>query len=383
MISFDRIESIKNRSRYLMFTIHNELTLKNIDCKFCYSSTMEEIMCFHVMADPMLHTACGSWVMHIHDRLSQKLRNEIDAIGAAYSSWFYILDVFGTLVDESANYKCDLELMLERLAAMDDAEFLYIFIGLGVSEYHISLEEFTEWYLDIPSLLSRLEGMGYNLLALSDGEYALRNCAQLKERISFVLRQFWVEAFEKEWISISGYVEEIITHEELALRHTTLLQYLSHFHNRLELTDDMLIFNKTPQLCIKVEDIYSLVITPTIFGDSHLHGNIYRGKVNLSLSLNSKALLLRQEPPESFFLLLRAISDETRFKILRVLWNEDATTKEISDILRLSQSTVSLHLKQLKEADLVTSHKFKKFVYYQIKKEQLLSLQELLLEYIQ
>lgn len=367
-----------------MFTIHNELTLKNIDCKFCYSSTMEEIMCFHVMADPELHTACGSWVMHIHDKLSQELRDEIDFFSRTYSSWFYILDVFGLLVDESANYTCDLELMLKRLNEMDSAEFLYLFIGLGVSEYHASLEDFSKWLQeDGAALLSHLKEIGYNLLSFSSVSYALQNCCELKRRLSYIIREFWTEAFEKEWDSISGYVEEIITHEELALRHTTLLQYLSRFHNKLELADDILIFNKVPQLCIKTEDIQGLVITPTIFGDSHLHGNIYRGKVNLSMSLNSKALLLRSEPPESFFLILRAISDETRFKILRVLWNGDATTKEISDILRLSQSTVSLHLKQLKEADLVTSHKLKKFVYYQIKKEHLLSLQKLLLEYIQ
>ncbi len=90
----------------------------------------------------------------------------------------------------------------------------------------------------------------------------------------------------------------------------------------------------------------------------------------MNLNLNYRALQVSKPIPDSYFQLMRVLSDESRFKILKVLWNGEATTKEISDILRLSPSTISLHLKMLREADLVTSSKIKKFVYYRLKKDK-------------
>lgn len=365
-----------------MFSISNDKSFKNVKCQFCYSSTMEELMSFHVMAEPELHPVCGDFAMHLHDSLPDNLKAEIDDIGTRFAHWYFILDLIGYLVEEDANYQCDIEQVSEKLLVFPLMEFCYYILGLSVDALHISLEEFSGWYLDEQTCMEELKARNYDLMEMETVSYVLANAGELKKRLLKIIRESWDCCFSKEWENICHYVREIIAHEEMKLEHTTLSEYLSQFHSQLKLEDGMLIFDKTPKLQASLAQIEALTITPTIFGDSHLHGTIYGSRVNINLNLNYRALQISKAIPESYFQILRAISDESRFKILKVLWNGDATTKEISDILRLSPSTISLHLKQLKDADLVTSRKIKKFVYYQLKREQLLTIQDQLINYL-
>lgn len=365
-----------------MISINNEKNLKHIKCQFCYSSTMEELMSFHVMAEPELHPICGDWAMHMFQSLPEELQKEITYFGEHFAHWYYVLDLFGIVVEENANYKCDLEFMADRVSRMPLMEFAYYMLGLAVTDLEVAMEDFSVWYQDTEECRRQFTARHYSLMELEDAMYIVTCTGALRTRLLRIIREYWDAAFSGEWDSISNYVKDIIYYEEMSLSHSTLLEYLAQFHSQLKVEGGYLIFNKEPKLMIEVGRIESLVITPSIFGDSHLHGSIYGGRVNMTMNLNYRALQVSRPVPDSYFQLLRALSDESRFRILKVLWNGDATTKEISDILRLSPSTISLHLKLLKEADLVTSSKIKKFVYYRLKREKLMTLEEQTLNYL-
>ncbi len=365
-----------------MFLINNENALKNVKCHFCYSAAMEEIMSLHVMAEPELHPICGNFVMHIHDELPQNLQEEIDSFGERFAKWYYVLDVAGYLLNSEEDSLCDLPVIIEQILEMPLIEFAYYMIGLSVSGLKISKKEFESWYPDVQRCLNELEERQYDLVKTETVVSILTQAEEVKQQLVHILQEYWDTAFGKEWEAISEYVKDIISHEEIALSHTTLSEYLAQFHSQLKMEDGCLVFDKTPRLVIEISKIESLLITPSIFGDNHLHGNIYGSRVNMLLNLNYRALQIHRSVPDSFFRFLQVLGDESRFKILKVLWNGDATTKEISDILRLAPSTISLHLKLLKEVDLVTSSKVKKFVYYRLKKDKLLTLEEQLLNYL-
>lgn len=365
-----------------MISLNNEKNLKHIKCQFCYSSTMEELMSFHVMAEPDLHPVCGEWVMHIYQGLPEKLQEEISYWSENFAHWYYVLDLFGIVIEEDANYQCDLEMMTERVSCMPQVEFAYHMLGLSVADLNISIEEFCSWYQNPVECRTQLESHQYSLMDIEYAVYIVEHTNELRERLMYVIKEYWDTAFSKEWESISNYVKDIIYYEEMSLSHSTLLEYLTQFHNQLKVEGGYLIFNKIPRLVIEIGAIENLIITPSIFGDNHLHGSVFGGRVNMTMNLNYRALQVSRPISDSYFQLLRALSDESRFKILKVLWNGDATTKEISDILRLSPSTISLHLKLLREADLVSSSKIKKFVYYRLKREKLMMLQEQTLNYL-
>ena len=64
--------------------------------------------------------------------------------------------------------------------------------------------------------------------------------------------------------------------------------------------------------------------------------------------------------------LFKALSDETRRKILDLLRNEDMTAGEIAAHFAMSKPAISQHLSVLKNADLVYSLKKGQYVYYSL-----------------
>lgn len=55
----------------------------------------------------------------------------------------------------------------------------------------------------------------------------------------------------------------------------------------------------------------------------------------------------------NYNLLFKALSDPTRRKILELLKEQDRTAGEIADFFSISKPSISHHLAQLKQADLV------------------------------
>lgn len=64
--------------------------------------------------------------------------------------------------------------------------------------------------------------------------------------------------------------------------------------------------------------------------------------------------------------LLKAIADETRFKIILLLSKQEMAVCEFMSALNLSQPAVSHHLKILKQARLVKDHREGKWNFYTI-----------------
>ena len=69
---------------------------------------------------------------------------------------------------------------------------------------------------------------------------------------------------------------------------------------------------------------------------------------------------------DSFVLQLKAISDPTRVRMLKLLEGGELCVCEIMEVLNLVQSTASKHLNILKIAGLVESHKNGTWSYYRL-----------------
>jgi len=76
----------------------------------------------------------------------------------------------------------------------------------------------------------------------------------------------------------------------------------------------------------------------------------------------------------------KAISDERRRKILSILGKDDANAGEIARKFKISQPTVSNHLKILKEAGLIKERKVKQNRIYSLNKPKLQKVIETLQE---
>lgn len=62
----------------------------------------------------------------------------------------------------------------------------------------------------------------------------------------------------------------------------------------------------------------------------------------------------------------KALSDETRREILKMLSKQDMSAGEISDNFNMSKPSISKHLEILRDSELISSEKKGQFVIYSI-----------------
>lgn len=69
---------------------------------------------------------------------------------------------------------------------------------------------------------------------------------------------------------------------------------------------------------------------------------------------------------------LKAISDETRMKIIRLLLEHDYCVRGLAKRLGISESAVSQHVKVMKEANILVGEKRGYFIHYEVNKAVIL-----------
>jgi DNA-binding transcriptional ArsR family regulator len=81
-----------------------------------------------------------------------------------------------------------------------------------------------------------------------------------------------------------------------------------------------------------------------------------------------------------FVQILKALSDETRFGIVKLLLSRDLCVGALAHHLGISEAAVSQHLKLLREAGLVKGEKRGYWTHYMVERNKLNELAELLTE---
>ena len=76
-----------------------------------------------------------------------------------------------------------------------------------------------------------------------------------------------------------------------------------------------------------------------------------------------------------------ALSEPLRVKVLQLLKNREICVCDLCDILDVSQSKLSFHLKSLKEANLVCARQEGRWIYYSLNQSQFEFLQQHLAQY--
>jgi ArsR family transcriptional regulator, arsenate/arsenite/antimonite-responsive transcriptional repressor len=67
--------------------------------------------------------------------------------------------------------------------------------------------------------------------------------------------------------------------------------------------------------------------------------------------------------------IFKALSEESRLRILSMLLNDEMCVCEIEACLKMSQSNVSRHLTTLKKSEIIESYKKAQWTYYRINKK--------------
>lgn len=351
-------------------------------CIFCCLAPAEMSFSLRVLSNPTEYPTYSDWAKRKFDSLSSNLRQEIEFFNDKYQ-WYFITDTVVYLMGEEETSIDNINILLSRLENIDVITFAYIFLGFSAYYSYSSCYEKIEGWFKNPNNISMEEmGPDAKYFHLEDIVYFFKNNNEVKRRLIHLYQQYWIEMFHKEWASIREYEYEAIRHQRLIFQHDDPIHYISTLHPDLVVKDDKIIFQKEPSFEMKIKDLKKLVIKPSIFVGSTLSGNIVNDKMTITLNLNFHLVKTSNPIASKTTDIISALNDSTRLRIIKVLWNCDATTKELSEIINVSASTISLHLKQLKEAELVTTKKVKKYVYYQLRKDRFYGIEKRIVQYL-
>lgn len=361
--------------------IRRSETKADFKCTFICNESLEMLNSLHVMSDPDHHITCADWIKRKHAALRPELQAQIDDFGRKYAGWSFISDIVSNIVISSDKDNLSVEEMLSQMEEMPSNEFAYQFLGL--SAFQFDRQELNKWIEAPDSVTAPLLREQANFFDVETVIAFLRNIPAVQAQTVQILDAYWKESFSHSWEKIKAYEESVMHKERLLFDRTDPIEYLKTLHPNVTVQDERLIFQKDPDFSIAVSDIKELAVLLSVFSEPHLFANIFDNTVSVVMNLDFRSIHLQTGISKDMLALFEAISDETRMRMMKILWNGDATTKEIAQLLELSASNISLHLKVLREAGLVESHKVKKFVYYRLKQEPFLNIQKSLLRYFE
>ena len=67
--------------------------------------------------------------------------------------------------------------------------------------------------------------------------------------------------------------------------------------------------------------------------------------------------------------ILKALADDTRLRIVSLLYRQELTVKRICNTLKVSQSTISKHLVRLRLLKIVIDRRQGNFIYYKLNRD--------------
>ena len=364
-----------------MAMINAKRILPGLKCHFTYAAPLEMLFSLNVLADPSSHPSSREWGKRKYAALSDSLREEIDFFSRNYANWFFITDVAIELMSSRQTEDCTVEEMFRWIEEMDDRDFAYI--SLGLSAFGYSRDMLNRWFSDPDSVTEAEMGVQSRFLSRDSIIYMLKNLDPIKKRITCVLRRYWEESFSQEWERIGPYEQAVAARERVVFQHSDPIEYIRSLHPNIKVENGRIILMKNPDFSISIDSLTTLVINLSVFTEPYLGGNIVDDKLFITMNLNYHSVKMSEPIPELLSAVLSALNDETRLRIIKILWNGEATTKELSEILELSPSAISIHLKALRESDLVRGNKVGKFVYYTLVKEPFQRISGILSDYLE
>lgn len=87
------------------------------------------------------------------------------------------------------------------------------------------------------------------------------------------------------------------------------------------------------------------------------------------------------QDPTQVSIYFRALADPLRIQIIELLRNQELCVCELCEKINVSQSKLSFHLKNLKEANLVTARQEGRWIYYSLNLAQFVIIEQYLAEY--
>ncbi len=328
---------------------------------FALSPALEAVLSLHVLAGPKHHALQQGWVREMRG-LDPPLKRRIDAF-----AFLYRWNLPDLLTPSPLGPAVEFEEELERIAALDPelllAGFgrpLYDHGGRGAAAFDepgvrgVVLERAAEFGPDSAALAK--------VLLDDPGAFASRFCD--------FLAGYWQAGFAGEWGRIEPPLSESIGAAGRTLAAAGIWPVLGRLpaHCRADPERGELLIDLPHEHDVAVSAANPLLLVPSVFVWPHLRVSC-DPPWPLALVYAAPSLARDAEPripPAELLRILRAVADDTRLRVLKLIAERPRTTQELAPLVGLSNAGLSKCLRRLAEAGLVTARRQGYYVVYSL-----------------
>ncbi len=326
---------------------------------FAVSPLLECALSLHVLLGPKHHAVHHEWVRRMRAGPGPRLRRELAPFAFVFRN--HLADVFLPSADDDID---DFGDEVDRfLRVPDDAMLaalarpIYDHGGRGVVDEGV------------------LAGRGGARLVADPAAFAA-------DLAAFLVR-YWRDAFEAEWSErVEPTLARAVVEAGRRLAADGIWAVLGRLppHCRVDADGGELLIDLPHEHAVRVDAENPLVLSPSVFAWPHLRVNCdppWPVAVVYAAPAVARSAAPRI-PPSELLRLLRAIGDDTRLRVLKLVAQHPRTTQELASLVGLSNAGLSKSLQRLAEAGLVTSRREGYYVVYSLAPARLDALAEAL-----
>jgi DNA-binding transcriptional ArsR family regulator len=336
---------------------------------FAYSPSLEAVLSLHVLVEPKHHPVQHEWVRAMR-HLSPALKREIDVFAFAFRDYFPEF-----LFPQPVGGLLSFEDEVRRLRALDPAavrlEFTVALVGPpaggGDARDHRAIDD--------PAVRSLLHER-----AREEGDEALADAlvadpAALQNRFAELLERYWEEAFAQEWERIEPDLASSIAEAGRRIQEHGLYALLGGLWPEVRSDPERGRFwlERPHDHEVEIGPDDQLVLAPSAYVWPHVRVNCdVPWPVGLVFPASSIVREARPRiPPAQLVGVLRALADDTRLRVLRLIAERPRSTQELAPLVGVTEAGLSKQLRVLADVGLLERRREGYYVLYRLVPEQL------------
>ena len=209
-----------------------------------------------------------------------------------------------------------------------------------------------------------------------------RDPTAVAERFLRLLDDYWTYAFAQEWPELEAQLALARAEAELQLAAGGLRSLLTRTTRRARLSDCGIAITPTipAEIDVELADDGRLPVVLSLFSAPYV---ITRISPAAGLVLPAPAAEGRVTAPSLELVQgLNAVADPTRLTLLRLVAVRPRSTRELAQLLELSEAAISKHMHRLADAELVRGQRNGYYVLYRLVPERAAAASQALLDFL-
>lgn len=345
--------------------------------RFTYSPLSETSLALQSLVNPKRHPTQFRWILATKELLAPELWREIRTLSFAFREW--VLGYFSPMPQgQLPTFEAELERLAHLPTELFASETARAFVPDDWPEPFINVQD--------PVMQASLLQWAKELSPLYE-EPAQLLCTDpeaMRHRLLAMLERFWTARFAERWREIEPTLIDEIEERGNLFRTTDLFTAFQQIMRdcRVSRREGALLFPRGYNQTVDLAEHKTLLLVPSAFTWANTYVECdppWAPSLVYPMAYTDPRTTL---PPDRLLQVVEALAGETRLQILAHCSQTGRSTRELAQILGITEGAVSKHLRQLEAAGLVKARRQSYYVLYRTVPGQIRAVSPALLRYL-